>query len=1074
MPSVPNKISIVFEAKDKNLKTALESIASTQEKWNKVVRKSAKVQKSAEEASKKAMLALAAQSRVAQQNAQDVERLNKIKKKQALMEADVERRIKTQTQADIERLAVQKKAKIAAEKAAKAAKKLADAQSTLNLETKNTSLKLRELDIRLKKAGINFKKAGISGDVLKKALRGDARALSAVTSAANLTIKASNRLNKGFFALAGSGRLLHGSFATIRSKMLLFSFAASIVSKAILSQVKAFAEQEESVQRMASVFGVDAALALDKYSSELQKVTIFGDEQINVVMAQLGAFGANEEQTKQLTKATLDLSAGMGIDLTTAALLTAKSFGTSTNALTRYGIELKSSMSSNEKAAAIVEQVKEKYGGLSEQLAKTTSGQLAQARNAMGDFAEAIGAVLAPAVLAVAKALKIMAEALTAERLKKITIQIGILAAAFKYYQVTVVQSTKATVAFKLAITTLTGGVKKLWGVFGTIAKFLKANLFFAVVTGVVSAIGWMTNWFGLIGDNDYVLNEHGNKVRRLTEEQKKLIEAQREGEKALQKQLDLLNAKTELDKYSIEQARELSDLEIILHNAIQVKNDELEREQHIREFVNGLIGETVEKKRELLEADIKGAESTKIAIEARRDFLEVLQSEIPEAEANIVALEKSVNREQRSFDRMSKTHKGVITSFDDLFESTRDGTYSLNENTVAFDNLNASQQEYLKANAPDIIKLLELIADERDLTKDNTEEIKKLNVQIKEYGLAIDLATGKLKKIQSAEANFLDGVKEQSKAFHKMNIRTTNSLGQTVIVTKKLTEQQKLKLRADKAGIAISSQEYKDALVLAEAMQEKIDLLEDQKTAEEELQKAQEARAIAWQEFQNTIMEMTQSRISQLKEEGQVQLDIINRVENAELGRIRNTWAYQQATDAAKAKMEKKVTDKAEQDRKAIKKEKNKEIVKMFRLEQGINISNAVMNTSEAYTKVLGQTGIFGIALAPMVAALGAIQIAMIAAQSPPTMARGGVVGGALHSQGGTMINAEKGEYVVSRAGVESIGIETLNKINSGSQASGSSIVINNPILGKDTIEDEIIPQIKEALRRGGDIGIG
>ena len=71
-------------------------------------------------------------------------------------------------------------------------------------------------------------------------------------------------------------------------------------------------------------------------------------------------------------------------------------------------------------------------------------------------------------------------------------------------------------------------------------------------------------------------------------------------------------------------------------------------------------------------------------------------------------------------------------------------------------------------------------------------------------------------------------------------------------------------------------------------------------------------------------------------------------------------------------------------------------------------------------------------------------------------------------------MINAEKGEYVVSRAGVESIGIETLNKINSGSQASGSSIVINNPILGKDTIEDEIIPQIKEALRRGGDIGIG
>ena len=50
---------------------------------------------------------------------------------------------------------------------------------------------------------------------------------------------------------------------------------------------------------------------------------------------------------------------------------------------------------------------------------------------------------------------------------------------------------------------------------------------------------------------------------------------------------------------------------------------------------------------------------------------------------------------------------------------------------------------------------------------------------------------------------------------------------------------------------------------------------------------------------------------------------------------------------------------------------------------------------------------------------------------------------------------------------------METLNRINAGGLGGGggASIIINNPILGKDTIEDEIVPQIQEALRRGHSI---
>ena len=70
-------------------------------------------------------------------------------------------------------------------------------------------------------------------------------------------------------------------------------------------------------------------------------------------------------------------------------------------------------------------------------------------------------------------------------------------------------------------------------------------------------------------------------------------------------------------------------------------------------------------------------------------------------------------------------------------------------------------------------------------------------------------------------------------------------------------------------------------------------------------------------------------------------------------------------------------------------------------------------------------------------------------------------------------MIEAEQGEYVVSRAGVQSIGIEALNRINAGG-GSAVNITFSGNVMSKDFIEDEAIPQIKEAIRRGADIGVG
>ena len=88
------------------------------------------------------------------------------------------------------------------------------------------------------------------------------------------------------------------------------------------------------------------------------------------------------------------------------------------------------------------------------------------------------------------------------------------------------------------------------------------------------------------------------------------------------------------------------------------------------------------------------------------------------------------------------------------------------------------------------------------------------------------------------------------------------------------------------------------------------------------------------------------------------------------------------------------------------------------------------------------------------------------------PAMEQGGLIGGRRHSQGGTMINAEQGEFVMSRNAVEAIGVENLNRMNQG--GSGAvNITFTGNVMSQDFIENEAIPQIKDAIRRGADIGV-
>tara|TARA_R100001443_G_scaffold93416_1_gene100005 strand:+ start:2422 stop:4419 length:1998 start_codon:yes stop_codon:yes gene_type:complete len=114
-----------------------------------------------------------------------------------------------------------------------------------------------------------------------------------------------------------------------------------------------------------------------------------------------------------------------------------------------------------------------------------------------------------------------------------------------------------------------------------------------------------------------------------------------------------------------------------------------------------------------------------------------------------------------------------------------------------------------------------------------------------------------------------------------------------------------------------------------------------------------------------------------------------------------------------------------------------------------------------------------FGWLGVPLAASAGAVAGSLVGqAQRHLKFEDGGLVGGRRHSQGGTMIEAERGEFVMSRNAVEAIGVENLNRMNQGG-GGAVNITFTGNVMSQDFIENEAIPQIKDAIRRGADIGV-
>lgn len=181
--------------------------------------------------------------------------------------------------------------------------------------------------------------------------------------------------------------------------------AFDLISKSVKAATEAYGKQElaivgmESALRATGEYTPQVSATLQQLSADLQDVTTYGDEVTMSAIATLQSLaGLNEEGLVETIPLIQDFAAGfknMGMTMETAASLFGKTLGSTTNALTRYGIVIDMSGTKAERLAEIQTQINEKFGGRAADMADTYAGKIESLGNVYGDLQESIGGLMA-------------------------------------------------------------------------------------------------------------------------------------------------------------------------------------------------------------------------------------------------------------------------------------------------------------------------------------------------------------------------------------------------------------------------------------------------------------------------------------------------------------------------------------------------------------------------------------------------------------------------------------------------------------------------------------------------------
>lgn len=160
-----------------------------------------------------------------------------------------------------------------------------------------------------------------------------------------------------------------------RAGTTAFGFLSEALTKAG-AETQAITQLDATVRSIAGSSFPEFSKALVDLAQAFEATSLQSSEAILDAERLFISFGAQSDQIKGLTKAALDLSAGLGIDLHSAVIRIGQSLDGTGEGLAKYNITLEKTGTTSEKVANLQKQINQKFGGEAAAALGTTTGKL--------------------------------------------------------------------------------------------------------------------------------------------------------------------------------------------------------------------------------------------------------------------------------------------------------------------------------------------------------------------------------------------------------------------------------------------------------------------------------------------------------------------------------------------------------------------------------------------------------------------------------------------------------------------------------------------------------------------------
>ena len=328
-----------------------------------------------------------------------------------------------------------------------------------------------------------------------------------------LLIKLNDQVTKGLQDIKGglkdlgneseqAGKKSNQTFDNLKKNWMVASAALTALVATMSNFVDAQREAELASAKLTAalknqgIYSAQLQSEMEAYSQSLQQVTLYEEDKITAVQATLVNAGLQGKALKEITKLTLDYAAATGTDAESAATMFSKAAEGNVTVLARAVPAIKNADGTVKSFSDSVAVLEKKYGGFSEEVAKTPTAKITQLGNSFNNFKEILGQVVSVGIQPIVIALTWLFEAINKS------------VAPIKYFIGTIV-----VLGLTLA------GISPILAIFGVslAAAFWPVTAavlaIAALVAGITAVVAWTKDYEGQLKSTNKEIEKHNKQL---------------------------------------------------------------------------------------------------------------------------------------------------------------------------------------------------------------------------------------------------------------------------------------------------------------------------------------------------------------------------------------------------------------------------------------------------------------------------------------------------------------------------------------------------------------------------------